>query len=673
MRHEQNHLQAHAAIRGESVPLTPLQVGDTIQYWSSSTKRFYTTKVTAVDAHGSIQIAVKPNVWIDMNEQRTKVVHVQPKLSQRPGTVGKIADLGSHSAEQAKNLQYLLRDGAEEEIKQVALGNFDKFDGNGNGRLEYGEYTELCRAVHTQLKLAPPNESNMRKLFDSYDIDHDGVIEKSEFPSAFRRLIRWTLAGVKCLELSDLVHTNLQSFDAKYALGKRLGAGAMGVAYFATERATGRQVVVKKNKNPTDREDFDKVRNLSHPNVIKVIEVFTRPEICIVSEFCGGGDLFGCLEYCHAQKFGITYQFFAHVMSHAMRGVHYLHSTVRICHNDIKPDNIFLDRKPEASDFKNQQFPRFIVADFGLARAMGLETSGDPRYKPPEVYTQNLKKATVAGDIWALGVTQFELLSGGKLIYTNHRNLGQWDGFLKFQNGILLKRFQQGIMSGQDPNWQEIAGSSRAMELTKRLLARDPRARLGLQSALEHSFFDMLHEDVHELDASVAQGLAHRSNMTNLKMTLLNMVALKLHGDAVAHFEELWNRFDLDKSGALTVEEFVKVARASDSTIDDAHATEMFKGADLDSTGSLNFLEFMGLMVNTDALTSEQLAECFKSLFSEVCTTSGGLVTANQFLEKFPSAIQQHQESVKSLFNNIDTNNDGSIDETEFVDFIDSM
>jgi len=648
---------------------SPLQVGERVQYWAASKNRFLVTVVSAVNhTNQSVQLACKPNAWIDVPQQRVKIVRSRSHLH---GAVRKISDLDGESKRIAENLQHLLREGCEQELERVSLANFDSFHSGESDSIDLQQFTALCATLNKKLNIGPPDPAIVQKLFHSYDIDDNGTIERTEFPTAFRRLLRWVLASFNVLEVRDLVKTNLSNLEEKYDLGERLGQGAMGVAYSATERATGRRVVVKVNKEPTDREEFDKVRDLSHPNVIKVIELFTKPRIAIVSEFCEGGDLFRCLEYCHAQHFPISHRFLAHVMASAMRGVHYLHATVRICHNDLKPDNIFLDRRPTAAELATHDFPRFVIADFGLARAEDLEVSGDPRYKPPEFYTRHDRRATKAADIWALGVTQFELLSGGRLIYTNHRNLSQWNTFVKFEGGALYKRFHDGICGGADPDWREIAGSSRAEDLTKKLLAREPRARIGLQQALDHPYLAVL-DDASVAD-EVVRGLALRSNMTNLKMTLLNMVALKLHGDAVAHFEQLWDKFDLDKKGLLTEGAFVRVARSYDPSMDDATAREIFRSADLDASEGLDFREFMALMANTNSLSHEQLAEAFKSMFFEASVRGDGKVNVDAFLGIFPSAVQEHRKGIQELFNQIDKSHDGYIDQNEFVAYIDSI
>jgi eukaryotic-like serine/threonine-protein kinase len=84
-----------------------------------------------------------------------------------------------------------------------------------------------------------------------------------------------------------------------------------------------------------------------------------------------------------------------------------------IVHRDLKPANLFLTQRADGS-------PCIKVLDFGISKLCSIQTAGLTRaggmmgsafYMPPE-QLQAAKDVDARADIWALGVTLYELLTG---------------------------------------------------------------------------------------------------------------------------------------------------------------------------------------------------------------------------------------------------------------------
>merc|ERR1712070_1182089 len=90
----------------------------------------------------------------------------------------------------------------------------------------------------------------------------------------------------------------------------------------------------------------------------------------------------------------------------------------------------------------------------------------------------------------------------------------------------------------------------------------DPRQRAALSAALSSPWFRSQSDALGTMPEDVANMLKERSEHSDLKMVLLNMVASKLQGDNLNHYQALWMSFDQDRSGTLNESEFVQMLMA---------------------------------------------------------------------------------------------------------------
>lgn len=227
-----------------------------------------------------------------------------------------------------------------------------------------------------------------------------------------------------------------------YRIEKILGRGSFGITYLATGRFTtegnlGRMEVEAKvcvkeffmsdvNTRKSDgtsvegssgsvftnyrkkfRKEAENLSKLSHPNIVKVLDVFDENNTTYYAmEFIEGTNLDDWIRDCG----GMSESEAIPVLCEVGRALSYMHDR-RMLHLDIKPKNIM--RRADGTD---------ILIDFGLSKqfteggepesstSIGL---GTPGYAPLEqsAYQQDgTFPATL--DVYALGATFFKMLTG---------------------------------------------------------------------------------------------------------------------------------------------------------------------------------------------------------------------------------------------------------------------
>jgi serine/threonine protein kinase len=198
---------------------------------------------------------------------------------------------------------------------------------------------------------------------------------------------------------------------------KKLGSGTFGDAWLI--RWDGGLAVLKELKNPTpsNRERFAREARVLHrhrdnPHVLRLLHhEVDGVEPYFVVEYCDGGSLDRVLERggaCNARQV-------AFMVAHVAAGLDVIHREGGF-HRDLKPANVLLK-------WVDQTANTWIVkvGDFGLARephalsaTMTASPHGTPAYMPPEV--QRGGAWTPAGDVYSLGVTGIEMLTGSRMI-----------------------------------------------------------------------------------------------------------------------------------------------------------------------------------------------------------------------------------------------------------------
>ena len=190
----------------------------------------------------------------------------------------------------------------------------------------------------------------------------------------------------------------------KYKVIEPLGSGGFGTVYLASDTWIDKQVALK----VPHRQNLDfgellreprLLASLNHPNVVSITTAEKQDDVFfIVMEYVPGETLEqiiatgGAIEL--SQSLDYTCQI-CNALDHA--------HAQGVLHRDLRPANVLVSSNGVVK-----------VADFGTSRfleiaAHGTTVIGSPPYMAPEQFHG---KAVFASDIYSLGITMYQMLTG---------------------------------------------------------------------------------------------------------------------------------------------------------------------------------------------------------------------------------------------------------------------
>ncbi|XP_044574285.1 serine/threonine-protein kinase par-1 isoform X6 [Drosophila ananassae] len=250
----------------------------------------------------------------------------------------------------------------------------------------------------------------------------------------------------------------------RFDIIKKLGQGTYGKVQLGINKETGQEVAIKTIKKCKIEAEADLVRirrevqimsSVQHPNIIHIYEVFeNREKMVLVMEFAAGGELYDYL----SERKVLSEEEARRIFRQVATAVYYCHKH-KICHRDLKLENILLDENGNAK-----------IADFGLSNVFDdqrlLATfCGSPLYASPEIVEGTPYQGPEV-DCWSLGVLLYTLVYGS----------------MPF-DGSNFKRLVKQISQG---DYYEPRKPSRASTLIREMLTVCPRKRATIEQICSH-------------------------------------------------------------------------------------------------------------------------------------------------------------------------------------------
>lgn len=202
-----------------------------------------------------------------------------------------------------------------------------------------------------------------------------------------------------------------QKINDRYEIVRNIGEGGMANVYLAHDTILNRDVAVKILRGDLANDEkfvrrFQReaisASSLSHPNIVEMYDVGEDDgKYFIVMEYVEGQTLKSLIK----KRGALTLPEVIDIMLQLTSAVANAHDSY-IIHRDIKPQNVLIIEDGTVK-----------ITDFGVAMALNSNeltqtnsVMGSVHYLPPE--QANGTGSTIKSDIYSLGITMFELLTG---------------------------------------------------------------------------------------------------------------------------------------------------------------------------------------------------------------------------------------------------------------------
>ncbi|KAG9139640.1 hypothetical protein Leryth_018272, partial [Lithospermum erythrorhizon] len=426
--------------------------------------------------------------------------------------------------------------------------------------------------------------------------------------------------GVPCGKRTDFGYD--KDFDVKYSIGELLGHGHFGYTYVGIDKSNGDRVAVKKiDKNkmvyPIAVEDVKREVKIlkalaGHENVVHFYDAFEDDSyVYIAMELCEGGEL---LDRILSKKDSRYTELDAAVIVRQMLKVAAECHLQGLVHRDMKPENFLFKSPKDDSQLKATDFG---LSDFIRPGKKFKDIVGSAYYVAPEVLK---RRSGPESDVWSIGVITYILLSGQRPF---------WD---KTEDGIFKEVLKKKPDFRRKP-WPHISGS--AIDFVRKLLVKDPRARLTAAQALSHPWVREggSASDI-PLDISVLNNMRQFVRYSRLKQFALRALASTLDEQELSDLRDQFDAIDVDKNGVISLEE-MRQALAKDLPwrLKDSRVVEILQAIDGNTDGLVDFSEFVAATLHVHQLEEHNTLmwqERSKAAFEQFDVDRDGYITLEE-------------------------------------------
>lgn len=428
----------------------------------------------------------------------------------------------------------------------------------------------------------------------------------------------------------------------------QIGKGAFGEVRKALHLESGDlravKIVYKQECSVEEQrkilKEVEVLRNLSHPNIIKIYEFFEDVKFMyIVMELANNGELFDKIQC--VQKFSERKA--AEIFQQLLIGVNYLHKH-NIVHRDLKPENILFDGEIVK------------IVDFGTSKSFKPNEKmknchGTPYYIAPEVLNESYNEKC---DVWSCGVILYILLSG----------IPPFNGC---NDDEILAAVNRGKYTLDIPELRPLSNAVKT--LIRKMLKFNPRERISIEEALNDEWFSLVsRKDEKPINLTVLRNIQNFNTKNKMQKSiyffLVSHLASKEEKCALIN---TFKSLDTNNDGELSKDELLSGFRKVDTNLTEADIEALIERIDNNKSKSIDYIEFVAAAIDRKNLLSEdRMLNCFNMFDKD----KSGKISVVELKSMLQGNEVVNDKVWEDLIRQADENGDGEIEYAEFKDLL---
>ena len=476
----------------------------------------------------------------------------------------------------------------------------------------------------------------------------------------------------KSTNSNNIIGKNRRALTEEYEPEGQLGEGGYGQVYLVRHKKMNllraMKVISVKSKTSEKKtdEEIELLKQLDHPNIVKLFEYFSDDDkYYLITEYCKGGDLFDLIK----KKRTFSELSASYIMFQIFRALIYCHNTHHLVHRDIKPENIVVFRKNNATD----DLYDVKLIDFGISKIFNKvekkndnKIIGSLKYMAPEVFEGKYDEKC---DIWSCGVILYIL------VMEEYPFNGKDDK-------EVIKKIKKGKYSFPDDFIEK--SSNELRELIAKCLTLDPSKRISAKDALNDKFFNLYNTS--EYFTHVTPAFLNKT-INNIKRYEIRNPLQELcftyfvhnypNQDDIILINRVFSKFNTSNDGKMTMEELKKglmkylFKGKKSKAAAEKEATIIFNKLDKNGNGLIECEEFVRAGIDKKILKNKKV---LKFMFDFLDKNRNGEISLEELKEVFRKEdgydSKEDEKHLTELIKSIDTDLNGQISFEEFYNMM---